>query len=281
MDRFRIYYPVILMVVLLAAMAFAAFGGERPRVRFEGQSRPAVTKPAALPAIPPAPKLVESRPAQASVAKAQPAAQKSPVLYVYTAKRDCSPCRRWDTWYEKHQAEFPCPVQVIEFRTRREVPADMRVPHFVLVDQAGTEHAWTGFENSGVQMLQQIRSALQAVKVPAAIGPEVPGASPGLPAADQLRKFLGASGGITVTPDSPIRAVMEDGSSISYKSLQARYTIGDQPTVTFSPPLPQLEARKFWLRFGALLQDVKQDAPMSISFGTTRGRYRLSLEEVK
>lgn len=102
-------------------------------------------------------------------------------------------------------------------------------------------------------------------------------------AADQLWKFLPAGTRITIEPPQPVKATLEDGTVVSYPRIVG--VLGQQngnPGLKLDPPLPQVSARKFFLRFGAQILGAEyESAPGVVTIETSRGKYSLKLEEVK
>lgn len=98
---------------------------------------------------------------------------------------------------------------------------------------------------------------------------------------EQLEAYAGASGSITFVPDRPVRAVMEDGTVLNYSRVSGKYRIaGGIPHIVFDAPFPRVDASRFWVHFGAQIQDARYEPPATVAIGTNRGRYRISIDKV-
>ena len=96
---------------------------------------------------------------------------------------------------------------------------------------------------------------------------------------DQFRRYAGDSGTFAFTPAVPINTTMDDGTVLSYSTIQGSYAIvNGVPTIKLVTPLPQVQAHKFFMRFNAAIQDAQYVPPSSVAIGTTRGRYTIKLE---
>ena len=98
----------------------------------------------------------------------------------------------------------------------------------------------------------------------------------------QILKFTGGSGTLGLTPDVPVDAVLDNGTSVHFTSLYGRYKASPGGvTITLEKPLPNVVVHKLFLKIGANIMDFQYTPPPELTVGTSEGRYRISLEEIQ
>ncbi len=210
-----------------------------------------------------------------------------PLVYFYISPRDfankdapekwhCRPCAdQWET--------IDCgAMQSWRFELRPAPEWVQAVPtyHFQRADGAWWNYPRPTEEHEGVKGFAK-SYATQNPKFRVVCDTKLSAAEPD-PMLIMFRRFAGDSGRITFTPDMPIKATLDDGTIVSYRSITGKYDYNNgRPTLTLDGDKPQLSARKFLMRFGLTLNDAQYDPPSSVSVGTSRGRYTIQLKESK
>lgn len=242
-------------------------------VRYRLEPLAVVMRTARLEPIPqPEPDAPQNDPEQ------RPPADNRPVLYVYTMA-GCRPCEQL-----KAEVEAGAFEQFrVEWRAREQDQWPEWVEFAPRIQFQGNDGQWYVYprrEASGA--LPTFGRAQGFLAVWQQYHPEqVFNVAAGKSLVDQLALFAGVSGTITVTPDRPVQATLDDLTVLSYSRLTGKYRIANgRPLFTFETPLPRVDARKFGLHFGAQIQQAAYEPPATLAIDTTRGKYRLRLEEV-
>jgi hypothetical protein len=219
-----------------------------------------------------------------------------PVVYAYTQRTGCNPCRNFRAWHAVNSAAFPMEFKVIEFEQGRAPDNVMRagaIPLFLVKDAKGGWQPITGWGGPEAFVVQYrkfyprfgVRPAhLPPVQVKAfTVGMQPVGA----PLVDQLSKFAGAKGRIVVTPESPVQATLDDGTVIEYSSLAASWDAATQAgrlTVVIEKPFPVVYLKKFGVWVHTSIDSARFDldaVPQTATIGTGLGHYTIRLEQVK
>lgn len=201
-----------------------------------------------------------------------------PVVDALLSKeRHCPPCDAFVRWLEKNGDTFGIRFNVL--RDDRHFHTGS-VPRFVCPDKP--THTFEGFNDKTPPLLlnwwkaQHAGEELPVYEVP------VPKAS-GNQAKDfieQFRLFAGDSGKLSIQPDKPIVAELEDGTMVKYSRINAKWRmVNGQPVVTFGEPLPAVSVLKWRFRISASILDAGFEPPAAVRVGTSKGRYRISLTE--
>lgn len=99
---------------------------------------------------------------------------------------------------------------------------------------------------------------------------------------EQVMQFTGLSGTLTFTPDSSVDATLDDGTRVQFARVFGRYDVSpDDVRIAFEKPFPLVTVHKFFLQICADVRDFQYSPPANLTVGTSKGRYRISLEKLQ
>ena len=196
-----------------------------------------------------------------------------PIIDAFSAdRRVCPPCGPFEDWLEENREASAFRFHVVKVPKLTDLPKwvqERGAPCFRFSKANGEKVAYSGWwgEEHLIRYYQTHN-------------PGVMLAMPAKSLVEQLTKFLGTEGQLTVQPTKPVAAFLEDGTKLSYSRVSVKYVIKNGiPSWTFDPPLVRTDGRYFGIHVGAQILDGKYEPPSTVAVGTTAGRYRLKLEK--
>lgn len=209
-----------------------------------------------------------------------------PVVEVFSQLGPCEPCQRFEKWLKENGSK-----SAYRFEVKRVHPNEMPdwisemggTPCFRFRTADGSNVAFSGWNGEEYLDKHYKRLNQKSEKLePIPMTTPLPRPKPSAVDAATISRFVGKKGTFALTPESPIKATLDDGTTLSYTKLVGTYEERDgQLVIDITEPAPKFRITRWGFGVTGAINGAEYPGgkPGSIGVNTTYGRFNIVMEK--